>query len=253
MGVEYRNTARAARVALGVSRVTTALFKTARIRSGVLQPSAEGGAIYRSKVRYCKATIGGRTSTVGHRVMSAMSGPQKPTTPDYAPAPVHAVGAAESVPVRPLTHGLFTLPDEEETVTRAVPEQILALSRTLDPETKTIAVPRELLELSRREGEALPRAIHGRRAESELPVWDAWYGSDPSQMDSEEPVFDLRPSPRSSRSANAWSPQPLSPHGLSADDALALQALAPARHLAARAVVLMLAALGVAATYWSIQ
>jgi hypothetical protein len=142
------------------------------------------------------------------------------------------------------------LPEEEETVVRAVPERILALSRVTD-ETKTIPVPRELLELSRR-AEAAPRAVEGRRAESELLVWDAWYGSAALQTDSEEPVFDLRPSQRGKGFANA-SCQQLSPDDPGPDDALWLEALAPARRVATRAVVLMLAALCVAATYWGIQ
>jgi hypothetical protein len=146
----------------------------------------------------------------------------------------------------PLTHGLFTLPDEEDTVVRAVPEQILALSRVPE-QTETIAVPRELLELSRRE-QVAPR-VHARRAESELPVWDAWYGSDFQ----EEPVFDLQPSRRFSHSAIASSQRPLTLDGLSAEDVLWLQALAPARSVTTRAVLLMLAALCGAATYWGVQ
>jgi hypothetical protein len=148
--------------------------------------------------------------------------------------------------------GLFSLPEEEETVVRAVPAQILALSRDADPQTKTIPVPRELLELSRREG-APPRAVDGRRAESEPLVWDAWYGSAAFEVDSEEPVFDLRPSQRGRRSANGSSQQQLSSDERSPDDALWLEALAPARRVVARAVLLMLAALCVAATYWGIQ
>jgi hypothetical protein len=87
-----------------------------------------------------------------------------------------------------------------------------------------------------------------------LLVWDAWYGSDAFPMDSEEPVFELRPAQqRAKRSANASSPQRLAPGGPSSDDALWREALAPARRVAARAVVLMLAALCVAATYWGIH
>jgi hypothetical protein len=72
-------------------------------------------------------------------------------------------------------------------------------------------------------------------------------------MDSEEPVFELRPSQRGSRSAHASLPQQISPDALSPDDALWLEALAPARRIATRAVVLMLLALCVGATYWGIH
>lgn len=180
------------------------------------------------------------------RVTSVASGSQKPTT--HAHASVHAEGAAASAQARPLTHGLFTLPEEEDTVVRAVPEQILALSRAPE-ETKTIAVPRELLELSRRD-EAMPRAVHPRPAESELPVWDAWYGSADYQ---EEPVFDLRPAQRAKHPAITAPQQPLSLDVLSAEDLLWLQALAPARRVTTPAMLLMFAALCVAVTYWGIQ
>jgi hypothetical protein len=181
------------------------------------------------------------------RVTSATSGPQKLTTQDHAPA-----GSVEGAAARPLIRGVFSLPEEEETVVRAVPAQILALSRVAEGETKTIPVPRELLELSRQD--AVPhRAVHRRRDESEMLVWDAWYGSAPFQADDEEPVFELRPTPRGKRSANDSSAQQLSPDALSAEDALWLEALAPTRRVAARAVVLMLATLCAAALYWGIQ
>jgi hypothetical protein len=181
------------------------------------------------------------------RVTSLAIASQKPATQDFASASTHADGAAASALARPLTHGLFTLPEEEETVVRAVPEQILALSRAPE-ETKTIAVPRELLELSRRD-EATPR-VHARRAESELPEWDAWYGSADFE---EEPVFDLRPSQRANSSASAPSQPQIAVEVLSAEDLLWLQALAPARRVTAPAVLLMFAALCVAVSYWGMQ
>jgi hypothetical protein len=187
-----------------------------------------------------------------HPRVSAVSGPQQLTTQDHAPGSAHAGSAAESALAQPLAQGLFTLPEEEETVVRAVPERILALSRVAEIETKTIAVPRELLELSRRD-ETAPPSLPARRVESELPVWDAWYGSAASPPDSDEPVFDLRPSRRGVRSAGAWPEQRLSPDSLSPDDALLLEALAPTRRVAARALVLILAALCVVVTYWGIQ
>jgi hypothetical protein len=148
----------------------------------------------------------------------------------------------------PLTHGLFTLPEEEDTVVRAVPAQILALSRVPE-DTQTVAVPRELLELSRRE-EGPTRSVHARHAELEPLVWDAWYGSDQYQ---EEPVFDLSPSQRLDHSAIAAPPQKSFPDTLSADDLLFLEALAPGRRFATPAVLLMLAALCASATYWVAQ
>lgn len=181
------------------------------------------------------------------RVNSVAGGSQKLPTQDAGPAAVHAEGAAASALARPLTHGLFTLPDEEDTVVRAVPAQILALSR--EPEqTKTVAVPRELLERSRRD-EAAPSPNHPRRDESELPVWDAWYGSDFQ----EEPVFDLQPSRRFTQSAMALPPQQLAPYVLSADDLLLLDALGHDRRVAMRAALMVLAALTVATSYWVIH
>ena len=177
------------------------------------------------------------------RVPSVASGSQELPAQDHAPGSAHAANAL----ARPLTQGLFTLPDEEDTVVRAVPAQILALSREPE-ETKTVVVPRELLEQSRRE-DATPRAVHPRRDESELPVWDAWYGSDFQ----EEPVFDLRASQRVSPSAIAAPQQQLSLEALSADELLFVAALSPGRGVATRAVLLMLAALSVAVTYWGMQ
>lgn len=173
------------------------------------------------------------------------SGAQEPATQDPVPAAASADSAA-SATARPLTHGLFTLPEEEDTVVRAVPAQILALSRAPE-DTKTIPVPRELLELSRRDAARRPNP-HIRHDEAELPVWDAWYGSADYQ---EDPVFDLSPSQRVSRNTPASPWQPRSLEALSADDLLLLQALAPSRRFAAPVMLLMLAALGAAASYWS--
>ncbi len=176
------------------------------------------------------------------RVTSVASGSQQLPTQD----PAHAEGSTASALARPLTQGLFTLPEEEDTVVRAVPAQILALSRAPE-DTKTIPVPRELLELSRRE-QGTTRAVQ-RRDESELPVWDAWYGSADHQ---DEPVFDLRPSPRVKRSVASFEQQPF-PIELSAEDLLLLEAMAPAHRVAARTMLLTLATLCVAATYWVIH
>ncbi|MET0410813.1 MAG: hypothetical protein ABW217_05935 [Polyangiaceae bacterium] len=181
------------------------------------------------------------------RVPSVASAPQELPTQGHVSASAHAEGAAASALARPLTHGLFTLPDEEDTVVRAVPEQILALSRVPE-QTETITVPRELLELSRRE-EYAPRPVPARRDESELPVWDAWYGSDFQ----EEPVFDPRPPQRVSHAAIASPQQQLSLDALSAEDLLWLQALSPARRFTAPAMMLMFAALCVALSCWGMQ
>lgn len=169
------------------------------------------------------------------RLASAASEPQTATAQEHA----HGRSSAEGAPARPLTHGLFTLPEEEETVVRAHPARLLALSR--EPETKTVPVPRELLELSRREG-VPTRAIQSRRvAEAELPVWDPWYGSAGFEAEGEEPVFEL----------HARSQQPQESPNL--DDTLSLKALTAARRGAARAAVLIFAALCILAVYWGVQ